>query len=422
MPDIKDPFEHIQTDKGRKATYFPEIPEKQELTSTQSVRLGQRDILPTQIVDRLLGTGAVVLHALNDLTVHSGSISDAQHGARGTIDHAHHAADIDNHAAGGIAATTVQDAINELDTEKANTVLSNLGATAINTSLISDADSTDDLGSSSKYWANIYVDKLFLSASATLEPSQLIDLTDAGDSTLHYHASDRDSANFSGTNWTDLTDGGATTLHKHDHGGMDGLGDDDHTIYLLATGARNLSGVQRCATSLYVHRRPIPLGSANPGASGATWIPADANTTGGWRLDASTEKLRGQAEILGDWDGASDLTLKVNFMVNVNNSGGNAGDTVDLACVVRYKGVGDTAVKSQTLEVATTVGASPQYKQFECTFTIDYDATSNVVDAHDIMSFNLNLETDTSEVDDIVITGMEFYYKTTHIGLELTDM
>jgi len=30
---------------------------------------------------------------------------------------------------------------------------------------------------------------------------------------------------------TDLTDGGATTLHKHDHGGMDGLGDDDHTQY-----------------------------------------------------------------------------------------------------------------------------------------------------------------------------------------------
>ena len=61
------------------------------------------------------------------------------------------------------------------------------------------------------------------------------DLTDAGDSTLHYHASDRDSANFTGTNWTDLTDGGATTLHKHDHGGQDGLGDDDHTQYVMVS-------------------------------------------------------------------------------------------------------------------------------------------------------------------------------------------
>jgi len=36
---------------------------------------------------------------------------------------------------------------------------------------------------------------------------------------------------------TDLTDSGATTLHKHDHGGMDGLSDDDHTQYLLASDA-----------------------------------------------------------------------------------------------------------------------------------------------------------------------------------------
>ena len=45
-----------------------------------------------------------------------------------------------------------------------------------------------------------------------------------------------DSANFTGTNWTDLTDAGATTLHKHDHGGLDGLTDDDHTQYALLAG------------------------------------------------------------------------------------------------------------------------------------------------------------------------------------------
>ncbi|OFW41934.1 MAG: hypothetical protein A3J29_07815 [Acidobacteria bacterium RIFCSPLOWO2_12_FULL_67_14b] len=38
-----------------------------------------------------------------------------------------------------------------------------------------------------------------------------------------------DAANFTGANWTDLTDAGATTLHKHDHGGQDGLSDDDHS-------------------------------------------------------------------------------------------------------------------------------------------------------------------------------------------------
>ena len=39
----------------------------------------------------------------------------------------------------------------------------------------------------------------------------------------------------SATNHADLTDGGATTLHKHDHGGMDGLADDDHAQYALVS-------------------------------------------------------------------------------------------------------------------------------------------------------------------------------------------
>ena len=54
-----------------------------------------------------------------------------------------------------------------------------------------------------------------------LTSTQATDLTDGGDSTLHYHATDRDSANFTGTNWTDLTDGGSTTLHSHAGGAGD---------------------------------------------------------------------------------------------------------------------------------------------------------------------------------------------------------
>lgn len=45
--------------------------------------------------------------------------------------------------------------------------------------------------------------------------AQHTDLTDAGDSALHFHSADRASANFTGTNWTDLTDGGDSTLHIH---------------------------------------------------------------------------------------------------------------------------------------------------------------------------------------------------------------
>jgi hypothetical protein len=48
-----------------------------------------------------------------------------------------------------------------------------------------------------------------------LTQAQETDLTDGGDSTLHYHATDRNSDNFVGTEWTDLTDGGETALHTH---------------------------------------------------------------------------------------------------------------------------------------------------------------------------------------------------------------
>lgn len=56
-------------------------------------------------------------------------------------------------------------------TGKASLALDNLASVAINTSLISDTDSTYDLGSSSKYWSNAYIDKIFLNATATLDGS-----------------------------------------------------------------------------------------------------------------------------------------------------------------------------------------------------------------------------------------------------------
>lgn len=55
------------------------------------------------------------------------------------------------------------------DVEGANEALSNLASVAINTSLVSDTDSTDDLGSSSIYWANAYVDKVYLNGTAALD-------------------------------------------------------------------------------------------------------------------------------------------------------------------------------------------------------------------------------------------------------------
>jgi hypothetical protein len=165
----------------------------------------------------------------------------------------------------------------------------------------------------------------------------------------------------------------------------------------------------------------IPLGSANPGASGPTWVPAGANTTGGWRLDAATEILRGQVDVHADWDGVTNPTFEVHFMTNVDNSGGADTDHVDISLTFYYKGPGDTATKTQTVEVPTVIGKAPQYKQFEVQFPLDWDLAGNVLEVEDILAVNLHLETDTSHVDDIVVVAMEFFYPTTHMSIELGD-
>jgi hypothetical protein len=181
------------------------------------------------------------------------------------------------------------------------------------------------------------------------------------------------------------------------------------------------SKIRSTGASLYRRYYHIPLTASNPGASGATWVAPGTNTTGGWNLTSATNYLDGETDIHTSWDAASDLKFECRFVVNVDNSGGGAGDTVDLRLQVFYKGIGDTACKSQVVEVSTVIGASARYKQFKVVFPIDYDYASNVVEVNDIMSFRLNLETDTSEVDDIVLSDMSVSYLTTHVGIEDGD-
>lgn len=180
----------------------------------------------------------------------------------------------------------------------------------------------------------------------------------------------------------------------------------------------------RSIDSKYRRYYHIPSGSSDPGASGATFVPPDANTIGGWQLDAAGEKLYMEADVHADWDGASDLMVEVYFECNVDNTGGGDTDTVDLKLVAYYKGVGEVATKTQTVEVATVIGKSAQYKMFSVDFTLDWDKADHVIQAGDKLHMILNLETDTSEVDDIVICagGESFYYNTNHVGIEDGDV
>ena len=175
----------------------------------------------------------------------------------------------------------------------------------------------------------------------------------------------------------------------------------------------------RSNRSVWWHEHDLSVSSLSKGASGATEVAADANTLGGWQLNAVGELVNFGAHLEDIWDGVSDIQINVWFEVNVDNSAGNSGDTVDLKIVARYKGEGETAVKTQTVEVATTVGKSARYKQFKATFAIAFDAGGNVIDALDVISFVMNLETDTSEVDDIIVNLVELRYETEKPALEV---
>ena len=181
----------------------------------------------------------------------------------------------------------------------------------------------------------------------------------------------------------------------------------------------DLYGAYRAINSVWWRCRWLDAFAVSPGGSGATWTAPDSNTLGGYQLDAATEYLYFDARICDDWDGSSDIIVMVTFEVNVDNTGGDPADTVDLSLLCYYKGDAETANKTQTVEVAKTVGQSPQYKQFTTEFTVDYDAVSNVVDSDDIISFRLNLETDTSEVDNVIINFIGIRYRTAKVSMEI---
>ena len=166
-------------------------------------------------------------------------------------------------------------------------------------------------------------------------------------------------------------------------------------------------------SSRYWHEYVLSAFSANAGASGATFIAPDDRTVGGMQLNAVGEVLYYETHVENDWDGTTDLILEVYFESLVDNSGGAGTDTVDLKVVFFYKGIGENSTNIQTVEVATIVGTTAEFAMFEAKFTINYDLANNVVQVGDVFGMILNLETDTSEVDNIIINYAEFKYETT---------
>jgi len=169
-------------------------------------------------------------------------------------------------------------------------------------------------------------------------------------------------------------------------------------------------------TSLYYHEYIISAFSTSTGASGATLTAPTANTLGGYQLDVNTEQLYFSMHVENDWDGATDITVEVYWEVNEAEA---ADGTVDLQLICYYKGDHEATNKTQTQEEAHTItGNKAQYTQHKTTFTINWDESENVVEIEDVIGFILNLETDTSECDDVIINHMVSKYQTIKPALE----
>lgn len=173
----------------------------------------------------------------------------------------------------------------------------------------------------------------------------------------------------------------------------------------------------RATTSLYRRYYHIPAQKVNPGASGATWVDPDANTIGGWRITADAQTLIFNADVHSDWDGATDAIVEVYFAVGV---AGNPNDTIDLKLTSYYNAVGDSSTKTQNQTVVTTTDGTA-YKVYKATFTINWDETSNNLEAGDLYGAILNLVTASSEIDNAIILGANFWYQKTHVGVEAGD-
>lgn len=171
------------------------------------------------------------------------------------------------------------------------------------------------------------------------------------------------------------------------------------------------SGKMQSPNSNWWNYRQISVLDASPGGSGATFTPPDANTLGGYRFDADDEFLYFGSDVHDDWDESSDIVVEVFFETNIENGGGAPTDTVDLKIDFQLKGLNENFCKTHIVETSVTVGAVARFTLFVAEFLIDYDHGALPVQVGDLISATLNLETDTSEVDDVIITHVEFKYK-----------
>jgi hypothetical protein len=151
----------------------------------------------------------------------------------------------------------------------------------------------------------------FTIASTTVSTNLNADLLDGQEGSYYV-----DSDNFGGTEWTDLTDSGASTLHKNDHGGQDGLTDDDHSQYALLAGR---SGGQALYGGTAASNN-LTLRATNNATDGDIIFQTDSTPNEVMRIDGSAQRVGiGIAAPSYDFDVRGDRAA--NYLVFFFNDG-----------------------------------------------------------------------------------------------------
>lgn len=158
----------------------------------------------------------------------------------------------------------------------------------------------------------------------------------------------------------DLTDGGTATIHTHDHGALVGLGDDDHTIYPLASGARGFSGVVTGVTpTLSSHLATKGYVDSAVGSGGISLFHAntdveseDDNPSNTGIIVSFTPKI--------DWVAGRRFRLRA-YLFEITSSAGDVGNPAQAGTASLVHNNGLTATVLATITWTFTTSGSARF-------------------------------------------------------------
>lgn len=175
----------------------------------------------------------------------------------------------------------------------------------------------------------------------------------------------------------------------------------------------SISAYKSDGSSRYKRTRWLEAANVSPGASGATLTALNAVLS--YNLDAANEFIYAGISICSDWDGTSDVTIKVcGYLPNAET----ANDLVRMSVRCDYAGNGDDAntTKTQTLDQDYDISSgNAQYTFHILTFTLDHDLAANVLEKGDKLFLKIWL-------DDVTTAPIVPAFNVTTVGISYSSI